>query len=94
MLSNWNQILEDAIMGRLVTTMIDAGFRVQLCDQDGGGLFLYAKDADEPEGVPEDGYKMWVRLVPGNGADLIVDYTTNLEDTLKLVNGFARKWQD
>lgn len=88
---NWNQILEDAIVGKLVNTLIDEGFRVEMSDQDGGGLFVYAA---EDGGVrPEDGYKYWVRLVPGNGPDVIVDHTTNLEKTLAEVNAFAAQFQ-
>lgn len=33
----------------------------------------------------------WVRLIYGNGIDLISDYTTNLEDALKGVNGMWDK---
>ena len=85
---NWAQILEDAIIGKVITAMVDDGFRVQLSDQDGGGLFVYGI-ADGGEEIPEGGYEHWVRLVPGNGSDVIVDYTINLEQTLKEVNEFA-----
>ena len=37
-----NQMVEEAIIGKLVTTLVDEGFRVELSDQDGGGLFVYA----------------------------------------------------
>lgn len=88
---NWNAILEDAIIGKLVGTLIDDGFRLEMSDQDGGGLFLYAvEDGGEK---PEGGYTHWVRLVLGNGTDVIVDYTTNLEDTLKPINEFAKLFQ-
>lgn len=90
-MKNWNQILEDAIIGKVVTALIDDGYRVQLSDQDGGGLFVYAI-ADGGQEIPEGGYKHWVRLVLGNGADVIVDYTTNLEDTLKEANAFAAEY--
>jgi len=83
---NWNQILEDAIVGKLVTALIDESFRVEMSDQDGGGLFVYAWENHEDRPAK---FNYWVRLVPGNGADVIVDYTTNLETTLKEVNEFA-----
>lgn len=88
---NWNRIIEDAIIGKVVTALVDDGFRVEMSDQDGGGLFVYANPADEEK--PEDGYNYWVRLVPGNGADVLVDYTTNLEATIKDVNAFAAQFQ-
>lgn len=83
---NWNQILEDAIVGRLVTALVDESFRVEMSDQDGGGLFVYAWENHKKRPA---NFNYWVRLVPGNGAEVIVDYTTNLEATLKEVNEFA-----
>lgn len=91
-MTKWQDILEQAIIGKLVAAFIDDGWRVELSDQDGGGLFLYAvPDAGDK---PNDGYKYWVRLVLGNGADVISDYTTNLERLLEPVNKFAAEWQD
>ena len=90
-MSDWNQILEDAIIGKVVTTLIDEGFRIEMSDQDGGGLFLYA--AEDGGEKPEGGYSYWVRLVLGNGTDVIVDYTTNLENTLKPANDFAAQFR-
>ena len=87
----WNKILEDAIVGKVISALIADGYRIEMCDQDGGGLFVYAAaDAGEK---PSHGYDFWVRLVPGNGADVIVDYTTNLEATLKPVNAFAAQYR-
>ncbi len=88
----WNQILEDAIIGKVVTTLIDEGFRVEMSDQDGGGLFVYA--AEDGGQKPEGGYNYWVRLVPGNGVDVIVDYTTNLETMLKPACDLAAQYRD
>lgn len=89
-MAGWNQILEDAIVGKLIAALIDEGFRLEVSDQDGGGLFVYAV----PDGgnKPEAGFDYWVRLVPGNGADVIVDFTTNLETLLKPVNAFAEQF--
>lgn len=83
----WNQILEDAIVGKVIGALVDDGYRIEISDQDGGGLFVYAM----PDGgkMPKDGAKFWVRLVLGNGADVIVDYTTNLEATIKPINDFV-----
>lgn len=88
---DWNRILEDAIVGRLIGTLIEEGYRVEISDQDGGGLFVYA----EPDGgeKPVDGWNYWVRLQPGNGADVIVDHTTNLESVLAPVSAFAATFQ-
>lgn len=87
---DWANILEAAILGKLVATLIEEGYRIELSDVDGGGLFLYAVPVDEDNGQkPARGYNYWVRLVPGNGTDLIVDYTTNLENIIKPVNDFV-----
>jgi len=90
-MKDWNQILEDAIIGKLVTTLIDEGFRIEMSDQDGGGLFVYA--CENGGKMPKGGFKYWARLVPGNGADVIVDHTMNLETVLKPVNDFAAQFQ-
>jgi hypothetical protein len=87
----WNQLLEDAIVGKLFAALIEDGYRVEASDQDGGGLYLYAyPDAAKPKKPANH----WVRLVPGNGADVITDYSTNLERTLKPVNDFAALWME
>jgi hypothetical protein len=86
----WESILENAIIGATVTALVEDGFRLELSDQDGGGFHIYAA----PDGgeKPCNGYKYWVKLVLGNGADVIVDYTTNLEATLAPVNKFAQSF--
>jgi hypothetical protein len=71
--------------------LLDEGFRLEVSDQDGGGLFVYA--AEEGGTKPLTGYVYWVRLTPGNGADVITDYTTNLETIIKPVNDFAAQYQ-
>ncbi|MFA5897673.1 MAG: hypothetical protein WC829_01040 [Hyphomicrobium sp.] len=90
-MANWTQILEDAIVGKVVTALIDEGFRVEMSDQDGGGLFVYA--AEDGGAKPDGGFEYWVRLVPGNGADVVVDYTTNLESVMKPINKFVKQFQ-
>ena len=88
---DWNQLLEDAIVGKLFTALIEDGYRIEASDQDGGGLFVYA--AEDGSSKPKGGYKHWVKLLPGNGADVIADYTTSLELTIKPVNDFAAQFQ-
>ena len=56
---NLTNLVEDAILGRIVHELaVKRGFRVEVCDQDGGGLYLYAV----PDGgeKPADGYNYWV----------------------------------
>jgi hypothetical protein len=88
---DWNQLLEDAIIGKLFNLLIEDGYRLEASDQDGGGLFIYA--AEDGGTKPKVGYAHWVKLCPGNGADVIVDYTTSLELTIKPVNDFAAQFQ-
>lgn len=87
----WARILEDAIIGKVLSALVEDGYRVEASDQDGGGFFLYA--AEDGGSKPRDGYKHWVRLVLGNGADVIVDYTTSLEATIKPAQDFAAQFQ-
>jgi hypothetical protein len=79
-----NEQIERSIVGELVLQLTSDGFRVIFSDQDGGGLYLYAVP-DNGECRPADGYDYWIRLVPGNGTDIIVDYSVNLEDALQTV---------
>ena len=80
-------LLEEAIVGRLVMTLAEDGYRLQISDVDGGGLHVYAV----PDGgdKPKDGYDHWIKLVPGNGCDVISDYTTNLEKVIEPALAFA-----
>lgn len=47
---------------------------------------LFTKDGEEIEG--------WVKLIFGNGYDVISDYSTVLEDLMAPVNKFADKMQE
>lgn len=71
------KLYEQSIVGELVLTLIEQKFRIEICDQDGGGLYLYA----EPDGghMPAEGWKYWVRLIEGNGTDVIVNFSVNIE---------------
>ena len=89
---NLTQLLEDAILGKVINALIERGFRVTVSDQDGGGLYVYAA-ADGGE-KPADGWNYWIQLVPGNGSNYISDYSLNLEDVLKPINAFLASIED
>lgn len=86
------KMLESAIIGAAIMALINNGFRVEVSDRDGGGLFIYA--APDGGARPQGGYAHWILLVPGNGADVISDYSINLETVLQPVNDFAARWAD
>jgi hypothetical protein len=78
-----SNFLMQAIIGRIVLDMIDEGYRVQMSDQDGGGLFLYAMPDAEDFPAQQRAVNHWIRLQPeNNGADIISDYSTNLESII------------
>jgi len=89
----WSGILQAAILGKLVDCMVEEGFRVEICDQDGGGMFVYGvPDAGQK---PKTGFDYWARLQPANnGSDFISDFTTNLEFTIKPALEFAAQFDD
>lgn len=89
----WDQVLENAIIGKAIAELIDNGYRIEMSDNDGGGLYIYAIPNNGPP-RPEGGYSHWVKLEPGNGASVISDYTTNLESALKNTNAFAEVFID
>ena len=88
---SFKQLIEDAIVGKIVNALLDEQFRVEISDQDGGGLYIYATDGD---GKPSGGFKYWIRLTLGNGRDILTDYTTNLEKILKPVHDFINLIED
>lgn len=88
---NWRKILIDSALGRLIGTLIEDGFRVELSDQDGGGLYLYAYP--DNGNCPKTGAEYWIRLEPSNSPEsFIVDYTTNLESVIRSVFDFAESF--
>lgn len=91
-MSKWEQILEDVVIGKLVSTLIDEGFRIEISNQDGGGLFIYGVPDNGEK--PETGFDYWAHLVPGNGPDIIVDYSLNLDTMMKPVNEFTSQFID
>lgn len=85
----WNEILVNATFGKLVLALVDEGYRLEISDQDGGGLYIYAAP-DAGEVVKPCNY--WVRLNPGN-EDLVVDYSTNLASVLRPIFAFEDKFK-
>jgi hypothetical protein len=85
-------LANNAILGRAVMHMIDAGYRVELSDQDGGGLYLYAWKADKPRPAKVD---YWIRFTEGasNPEEMIRNYTANLQTVLKPVLDYAETLQ-
>ena len=88
-MSKWNDMLEHAIIGKLTTTLLNAGYRIDI-EYLNGYMWVYAYDVEKRPFT----YKHWVKCVEGNGCDIIVDYTTNLEKDLKSVNEFAEQYRD
>lgn len=91
-MQKWNDILEAAIIGKVCTALSDDGFRVELSDRDSGAgeIYCYAWKTEKRPAI----FSFWVKLIPGNGADVLSDHTTNLEAVLKPVNDFAASWMD
>jgi hypothetical protein len=80
---------EKIILGACVMALTEEAYRVEVSDQDGGGLYIYA--AENGGNIPEAGADYWIRFTSGNreAVDFITDYTTNLEDALKPVLALA-----
>ena len=89
-----NDHLTNSVIGYLVIALIDDGYRVELSNDDGGGLHLYAA-ANGKEIPPAGHVKSWVRLIPENSpAGCVHDYTTDLEEIMKPVLAFASALDD
>lgn len=88
-MSKWDSLLEAVLIGKVVEALTGQGYQVHFSDHDGDGMFAYASTDGRK---PRDGYALWVKLVPGNGVDVISDYTTNLEGVMKPINDFAASW--
>ena len=79
-------LVQHIIIGRLVQSLLDDGYRVVISDQDGGGLFVYAVPDN---GDKTSGYDYWVRMEPANAeVDFIVDYSTNLTGLVEPLTAF------
>lgn len=81
--------LEDAVIGKTIRCLLEDGYRIEMSDLDGGGLYLYAA----PDGTDIKEPQHWVKFVRGNGADVISDYSKNLEQVIKEANEFALLFQ-
>lgn len=82
-----NELLEQAIVGKLIQALTDEGFNVKAVPQECEYSWIYAWPC-ELENEPET-YDHWVKLVYGNGCDIISDYSMSLETVIKPVNDFT-----
>lgn len=92
---NLNQLIREAVIGRLVMALVEEGYRVELSDQDGGGLHLYAA----PDGgqIADGECRRWIKLVPDNAPEAIFsDWSTarGWEKTFKPVMDFASMFDE
>jgi hypothetical protein len=100
-----NMVIERMILGRLVGHMLAQGHKLTVNDgedetlkrsTDRAAVLKALRTTDEDylivhrEGL-KDG---WVRLIYGNGIDLISDYTVNLEEDIAPVNEWVNKMED
>lgn len=69
--------IERQIIGELVLSLTDENFRVEFCAVDNGDLYLYAKENGAPD------CKYLVKLVAGNGGDIITDYSLSIQPRIK-----------
>lgn len=85
-------LASNALIGRTVLHMLDAGYRVELHMLDAGGLYLYAWPAEQDR---PDKVNYWIAFAPENEepCDVIHDFTMNLEKTLKPVLDYATTLQ-
>lgn len=59
MSNNWDELLEHAIVGRLIACLLDDGFRLEVSDKAGGGLHIYGAPDGGP--LPKECYSYAVR---------------------------------
>lgn len=100
-----NMVIERMILKRLVEHLLGLGHKLTVNDgeeetvkrsSDRTEVLKALRTTDEDYLiVHRDGLKDgWVRLIYGNGIDLISDYTTNLEEELEPVNEFVNRMDD
>lgn len=94
---------ERAIVGKLVTDLLAAGLKITIWNggetseiedcTDAAKIFaeLAASDQDELTMEGPDGYAGWIRLVWGNDACVISDYSTRLEAVMAPANALAEE---
>lgn len=94
-------LIEKIIVGRLVTDLLAAGYKLRVYDgeeyatdwtTDAAAIYevLSSTEMDRLDAT-KDGSKIiaWIVLVWGNDTDIISDYTTSLEATMKPINEFV-----
>lgn len=80
------ETIEYILVGKAVSDLLDEGFQVHVEYREDGHTWVYASQDGK---MPRGGYKHWIKFRTGNGADALVDYTTNLENVLRPVNALA-----
>jgi hypothetical protein len=80
------ETIEHILVGKAISDLLDEGFQVHVEHREDGYTWVYASEDGR---MPRGGYKHWIKFCTGNGADALVDYTTNLEVALKSVNALA-----
>jgi hypothetical protein len=87
-----NAELEALALGKVVLALMDADYRVEVSDKDSGDgvVWVYAFEGD----LRPEKFSHYVKFMPGNTADCIVDYTTNLEEVLEPINTWLAAYQD
>lgn len=91
---------EKLIVGKLVTDLLAAGYAIDVFDgeedaivnsTDASAIFkaMCSTDMDRLDLTKNKKHMGWVLLIWGNDADVISDYTTNLEAIMKPVNEFV-----
>jgi hypothetical protein len=80
------ETIENILVGKAISDLLDEGFQAHVEYREDGYTWVYASEDGR---MPRGGYTHWIKFRTGNGADALVDYTTNLEDVLKPVNALA-----
>ena len=84
------ETIENILVGKAISALLDEGFQAHVEYREDGYTWVYASEDGR---MPRGGYNHWIKFMTGNGADALVDYTTNLEATLKPVSDLASQFQ-
>jgi hypothetical protein len=76
--------VEHKIIGTLFDELLEEGYQIRT-EFDSGTHYLFVYDDTAPTAKPIG----WVKLVRGNGATVISDYTTNLEKMVEPASELA-----
>jgi len=74
--------LEDIIVGKLLRALNDNDYRAEI--ETDGYIGVFDSMTDNKVG--------FIKLVAGNGSEIISDYSTNLEEVLKPVQEFCEQY--